>query len=202
MKKMNKLFLISLTVCFPFCLTFTQEKAISFNYLNIGKGDGGNWNSGVGVQAKLQLKNRLFLLPDAGYIFENVKTLQKSNSGYSKKSNSYLFANVNLAYSLIPKGFLNIIPYIGAGYYHDFVKTRMYSKGSGSSGIGLHPGICAPYDVIDKYTDPKIMANIGVLIEKNITENVFLTIGCKYMIDTYSGDSYAPYFNAGIGYCF
>lgn len=199
---MNKILLSLLIVCFPFCLFYAQENSLSLNYLNIGTGDVANWNSGIGAQAKIQLKNKLFLLPDAGYIFENVKTLQKSSSGYSKKSNSYLFANVNLAYSLIPKGFLNIIPYIGAGYYHDFVKTRMYSKGSGSSGIGLPPGIGAPYDVIDKYTDPKIMANIGVLIEKNITDRVFITIGCKYMIDTYSGDSYAPYCNAGIGYSF
>ena len=182
-------------------LSMAQEKSISLNYVNIGKGDCGNWNSGVGIQGKIPLKKRLLLMPDAGYIFENVETIYQTANAFNKKSDSYLFANINLAYSINPSGYFNLIPYIGVGYYHDFQKKRVMSKGFQAGG-GLPVGTGAPYDVTEEYSTALITANAGLLVEVFITDNIFFTIGCKYMIDTYNGKSYAPYFNAGVGYCF
>ena len=201
---MKKIFLSLLIVSATVFLSNAQEKSLSLNYVNIGKGDCGNWNSGVGLQGKMPLKNRLLLLPDVGYVFENVKTEYSSKTpskkSFSQKSDSYLFANINLAYSLNPKGYFNVIPYIGAGYYHDFSKIRLYTEefaGSVSSDNTLKP-----FDKTEKDAIAKIMANVGVLAEVYFTDNAFFTIGCKYMIDTYNGDSYIPYFNAGIGFSF
>jgi hypothetical protein len=195
---MKKIYLSLLIVSVAIFLSEAQEKSLSLNYINIGKGDRGNWNSGVGLQGKIPLKNRLLLLPDVGYVFENTKTTHYSKTNFSQISDSYLFANINLAYSLNPKGYFNIIPYIGAGYYLDFFKTRGYSEGYQSND----PSHGAPFNITEKYSTAKIMANAGILAEVYFSDNVFFTVGCKYMTDIHNWDSYVPYFNAGIGFSF
>ena len=173
------------------------QSSLSLNYLNIGSGDYSNWNSGIGLQGKIQLKNQLYLLPDIGYFFESVETEYRSQNEHWRRADSYLFANINLAYSLLrPEKKFNLIPYIGAGYYHDFEKRHRFSKGTGQYPNG------APYNWFDEFSTAKIMVNAGVLAELFVTNNVFFTVGCKYMVDIYDGNSHIPYLNAGIGYRF
>ena len=197
---MKKAVLLFVVVGLISLVSEAREKSVSLNYSNIGTSTG-YWNSGVGLQGKFQLKNRLFLLPDAGYLFGRTKTEQHSSNNYGQVSDSYLFTNINLGFSLNPGGYFVLMPYLGAGYYHDFTERRGVSGGSQPGG-GLPPGHGAPFDFTENYSTGILTANIGILAEAYISDNVFFTFGCKYMIDTHNGNGYAPYFNAGIGFSF
>ena len=60
MKKVMCLFAVCIVFCFS---SMAQKNTMSFNYLNLGKADKNGWNSGVGVQVKIHLKNNWYLLP-------------------------------------------------------------------------------------------------------------------------------------------
>ena len=194
MKKAVLFFLVVGLISF---VSEAREKSVSLNYSNIGTSTG-YWNSGVGLQGKFQLKNRLFLLPDAGYLFGRTKTDHHTDYTFSKESNDYLFTNINLGFSLNPGGYFVLMPYIGVGYYHDFVKRTVKGAISSPSGGGGH----SPYYWAEKYSTGILTANVGILAEVYISDNIFFTFGCKYMIDTHNRNGYVPYFNAGVGYSF
>ena len=202
MKKVMCLFTVCTVLCFS---SMAQKNTISLNYLNLGKVEKNGWNSGVGVQVKIHLKNNWYLLPDAGYLFEKTGTpYYKDYDNFQKESHQYLFGNVNIGYSFSLSNNLKLVPYIGAGYYHDFRKNIYVSSGSGGGyqPSGGYPQGSAPVNILDKYSESMIMFNLGFLTEYNITENIFLTAGCKYMLDTYSKSNYIPYLNIGVGYRF
>ena len=79
-----------------FFFSVIAQNSISLNYLNLGKGKGGDWESGVGVQTKIRLKNNLYLLPDIGYLFVQEKILSfLDKDNYSKGYRQHLFVNAN-----------------------------------------------------------------------------------------------------------
>jgi len=189
---MKKIVLFLLLITLKSLFSYAQDNSLSINYLNIGNGNKTHWNSGLGVQGKIQLKNRFYLLPDMGYIFEHTETTYMTDQkSFRKEADSYLFANINLTYSFNLGNSFTILPYIGAGYYHNY--TKMYAAIKSHEFYG---------DVIEKYSTGLLMANMGLLTEVYLTRNIFLTAGCKYMLDTYNSDSYIPYFNIGLGYRF
>lgn len=137
------------------------------------------------------IKESFYLLPDVGYIFEHTETMYMTDQkSFRKEADSYLFANINLTYLFNLGNSFTILPYIGAGYYHNYTKMQSALRSY------MH------YDVIEKYSKGLLMANMGLLTEVYLTRNIFLTAGCKYMLDTYNSDSYIPYFNIGVGYRF
>jgi len=203
MKKAMCLFTVCIVLCFS---SMAQTNTVSFNYLNLGKVDKNGWNSGVGIQVKIHLKNNWYLLPDAGYLFEKISTpYYKDDGNFRQESHQYLFGNVNVGYSFSLSNNLKLVPYIGVGYYQDFRKNLYVSSGSGGGyqdPSGGYPQGYAPVNIVDKFSDSMIMFNLGFLAEYNITENVFLTAGCKYMLDIYNKSNYIPYLNIGVGYRF
>jgi len=201
MKKAMCLFVVCIALCFS---SMAQENTVSFNYLNLGKVDNIGWNSGIGAQVKIHLKNNWYLLPDAGFLFEKVNTpYYKNNENFTQESHQYLFGNVNVGYSFSLNNNLKLVPYTGAGFYVDLRKYHYVSSGieGGGQSQGLPP-IYGPFNIFEKYSFEMIMFNLGFLAEYNITENVFLSAGCKYMLDVYDKTNYMPYLNIGVGYRF
>ena len=203
MKKAVFLFTVCIVLCFS---SMAQKNTVLFNYLNLGKIDKRGWNSGVGVQVKIHLKNNWYLLPDAGYFFEKISTpFYKDDDNFQRESHQYLFGNVNVGYSFSLSKNLKLVPNIGTGYYQDFKKILTVSSGTGGgyqNPSGGYPQGYGPINVLDKYSYGMIMFNFGFLAEYNITKNIFLTAGYKYMLDTYDKSNYIPYLNIGVGYRF
>jgi hypothetical protein len=183
-----------------------QENTMSLNYLNLGKADNIGWNSGVGVQVKIHLKNNWYLLPDAGYLFEKISTpYYRNDANFNRESHQYLFGNANIGYSFFLSNNLRFVLYAGAGYYHDFRKNLYVLSGSGGGyqdpSAGFPQG-SGPVNILDEYSTGMIMCNLGFLAEYHLSENIFLVAGCKYMLDIYDKTNYVPYLNLGIGYRF
>lgn len=200
MKKTVFLFAVCTSLWFS---SMAQQHAVAVNYLNLGKLDDRGWNSGVGVQAKFHLKNSWYLIPDVGYFFEKTNLpYHKDDNNFQKDSHQYLFGNVNVGYSFSLSNRLKLVPYIGTGFYQDFIKHLHVSSGSDNGyrdpSSGTNPGY-PPHNILDEYSDSMIMLNLGFLAEYNITKNMFLTAGSKYMLDSYSQSSYIPYLNFGMG---
>jgi len=203
MKKVLCLFIVFIVLCYS---SMAQKNTVSFNYLNLGQVDKNGWNSGVGVQVKIHLKNNWYLLPDIGYFFEKISTpFYADANNFQQESHQYLFGNVNVGYSFSLSNNLKLVPYIGAGYYQDFWKSLYVLSGAGGGyhdPSGGYPQGYAPVNVLYKFSDRMIMLNLGFLAEYNITKNIFLTAGCKYMFDTSNKSNYIPYLNIGVGYRF
>ena len=109
---MSKKITLSLFLVLFFFSVAAQDSSISLNYLNLGKGKGGDWNSGVGVQMKIHLKNNFYLLPDVGYFFEQERTLYQKGSNYSKEFHQYLFVNANIGYKIDLGSSFSLVPYL------------------------------------------------------------------------------------------
>ena len=198
---------------FFLCCTFVMDaqSSLSINYMYIGnKGKYGVGVSndlvhhGMGFQSKIHLKNRFYLMPDAGYFFRDYEKKSTSATYYQENAGRYYVANVNLAYSIPYGEFFSILPIAGVGYFHEHALMHFVGGGAyypPNSGFPSHIG--APYDVIDKDNTGSIVCNIGFNIEWSLTKNIFVTAGLKYMFDIYDMKYNAfPYINTGIGYSF
>ena len=190
---MNKKLALLLTAFLTIVITAkAQENSVSVNYLNFGKGKGGDWDSGFGLQGKIQMKNNWYLIPDIGFSFT-----PREHNYYPGGNNipptdvykqrHHFFGNINVAHFFQLGERFRIAPDIGWGFY--------YRREEMSIDVYAIP----VNEDIDYYL---FMANIGCLVEFNISKHIFLTAGGKYMIDIYDGTDYIPYLNAGIGYKF
>ena len=89
-----------------------QEKSVTLNYSHITDID----NSGIGINAKFNLRGKLKVAPDFTYYF--------------KRNTTQLFnANLNLGYSIdLPNKMLSIMPYAGVGLYYVYNGHMKYSS--------------------------------------------------------------------------
>jgi len=193
---MNKKLALLLTAFITVVVIATkaQENSVSVNYLNFGKGKGGDWDSGFGLQGKIQMKNNWYLIPDIGFSFtpreHNRYHLHYPTHGIYDvyKQRHHFFGNINVAHFFQLRKRFWIAPLVGLGFYYRC--EEMTLDGFVNDPINDNAGYYL------------LATNIGCLVEFNISKHIFLTAGGKYMIDIYDGTDYIPYLNAGIGYKF
>lgn len=178
------LLLILLFVFTLFC--YGQKKSISLNYSYLTD----THSSGVGMNAKFNIWNKLYLSPDFTYYFKRDMT-------------QFFNGNINIGYSIaLPVSILRITPYTGLGIHHIYTKGYIYDPGGGSMGgmsnYPYPPGWRKRYD-----NRSELVANFGLNIEVNITRQFFIHAGTKYIlgIGDSAGNSYLDQFviNTGIG---
>jgi hypothetical protein len=177
-----------------------QGISFSANYLYLGeKGSYGfgvtpdNGYHGIGIQSKIHLKNRFYLMPDMGYFF-NVYGYNRNSSNFKESYMQFYVANVNIGYKAPLCKSFSFLPYLGVGYFHEYVQVHYYVGSGGYFGGG---------DVIEKDNIFALVANLGFAFEYNLTDPLFVIAGLKYLYDPYEPkNSGFPHFNVGIGYQF
>ena len=189
---------------FFLCRTFVTDaqSSLSINYMYIGnKGKYGVGISndlvhhGMGLQSKIHLKNRFYLMPDAGYFFKDYeKKLTSTSTSYQENKARYYAVNVNLTYSIPLVNSVSILPLAGVGYFQEYALMHFVVKGS-------YPP--STLDVTEKDNAGSIVCNMGFNVEWYLTKKIFVIAGLKYMLDIYDMKYNAfPHINAGIGYSF
>lgn len=174
-----------------------KNRSVSLNYQHLR--DAGN--HGVGIGFKTNLFGKITLLTDAYYFFNHYNGDFQEN--HQKEYNAqYYTINANLGYHFALFDKFSIFPYVGVGILHEFIHGYMSGKGTPPS-LGDPPGTGAPYHVsIDDNTLVPLV-NFGLSAEYDLSNNIFLTAGAKYMLDidnsTYND---FPNLTAGIGYKF
>lgn len=148
---MRKLFyIISICILVAFELN-ARDISLSLNYFYIGAKEKyahsipkGLDNHGIGIQGNFHLKNKFYLLADAGYYFDSHYIEKSSSTNYVSYTDSYLScysANVNFAYRIGSLKFC-VLPYMGIGLFDEYSQQRF--KGDGSNSY-------PPFVFIDKY---------------------------------------------------
>ena len=220
---MKKTVLITV-LCFLGAIAISAQSSISLNYLYLGGKNKhastgvvgtdigvskGLVDNGIGIQGKIRLKGRFYIMPDLGYFFEESEKITKSSRPlyYQESKVQYYAANVNFAYAILPKESMSIFLIAGAGYFHESAWLHVFFEGYGSSSqppysYELGPNR-QPFDISGKVNYASIISNIGFNMEFHVSQNIFVNAGMKYMLDIndtkYSG---FPHINIGIGYSF
>jgi hypothetical protein len=170
-------------------------------------------NHGVGVQSKIRLKNRLYLMPDIGYFFDRhhkafsnknaVHPSEETNS-YTESSIRYYTANVNLAYDIRLAEPLSLLPFVGACFLYEYTQQILHFRGEGevpSQSGGYVGGYYG--DIKEIYNYAILAVNFGLSAEYRFDRHLFLTAGVKYLFDfDETKNSSFPCLNVGIGYNF
>ncbi|MDR0395514.1 MAG: porin family protein [Tannerella sp.] len=217
MKKV--MIIISLCVA-TFHEMHAQKFSLSANYLLLGPRGKYAYhvpdelvNHGAGVQSKIRLKNRLYLMPDIGYFFDrdhkafsnkNAVNPSEETNSYTESSIRYYTANVNLAYDIRLAESFSLLPFAGACFLYEYTQQILHFKGEGvpsQSGGGNVDGYYG--DVKEIYNYPALAVNFGLSAEYRLDRHLFLTAGVKYLFDFYeTKNSSFPCLNAGVGYNF
>lgn len=203
---------------FYWTFVISAQPSFSLNYLYLGsKGkmtsdagpvtdidiSKGLVNNGIGIQGKIRLKNRLYIMPDQGYFFEDYEKIVKSSRPpefYQEHKVWYYTANVNLAYDILPKESSSIFLLAGFGYLHEFAWKHIYFEGA----QGIYPVTpLYPIEFTEKMNQGSIVCNLGFNWELYLSKNIFVNAGMKYMIDIYNPKYNGfPHINIGVGYAF
>ena len=198
------------TVCLlSLCsITLHSQSSLSLNYLyNGGRKKYTSIVSkelvqhGIGVQSKIRLKNRFYLMPDIAYFFTDYEKIYYGKS-FRETKLRYFALNANLAYAIPLAETFSFLPFAGLGYLLEDSWQYLHLRPSSiqpaySSGGG---GVA---DVLDKQDISSIPCNIGFNMELLLGKNIFVTAGVKYMIDIYDTKyNCFPHINIGIGYSF
>lgn len=173
MKKSLFVFLLFALALF----TNAQEKSVGLSYSHITDID----NSGIGINAKFKIGEKLKVLPDF--------------TCYFKRNRTQVFnGNMNFGYSIdLPNKILSIVPYAGIGLHYIYTNRHTY------------------YSSTSIDDSMRFAANLGLNIELNITRCVFISAGAKYMLGigdsaggSFSDKDYLDQFviNSGIGFRF
>jgi hypothetical protein len=210
---MRKLFFIVLIGIGSIFTSYAQKLSFSINYLYLDERD----NVGVGIQSKIRLKNNFYLLPDAGYFFRDHYSANTENSQKEYLIQHYV-VNLNFAYKFQLTSNLSLLPFAGVGYFQKYSQKHIQTGGTAGTWIGNSTyGGYPPMNYVDKDHYETITGNLGLSLDCNVSEHLFLQLGLKYMLDFYSleGDyfdkkdepvyfssDYFPYLNLGIGYSF
>lgn len=165
-----------------------QKKSVAVNYSYLTD----THNSGIGINTKFNVWNKLKVAPDFTYYFKRNMT-------------QFFNGNINLGYSIdLPDGRLSIIPYAGIGLHHIYIKGQVYSPGGGTMPGTNYPNPPMWTKISENRTE--LAANFGTDIEFNITRCIFINAGAKYMlgIGDSAGKDYMDQFiiNTGIGFRF
>lgn len=185
---MRKRFFVSLLFILALSAN-AQKKSIALNYSYLTD----IHNSGIGVNAKFNVWDKLKVAPDFTYYFKRNMT-------------QFFNGNINLGYSIgcLPDETLSIIPYVGIGIHHIYINGNVYEPGGGTMPGGNNPYPPTWIKIKDNRTE--LVANFGVDMEYNITKCIFINVGTKYMlgIGDSSGKDYLDQFviNSGIGFRF
>jgi len=212
---MKKIVLISV-LSFYWTFVMIAQPSFSLNYLYLGsKGkyasdvgpvtdiniSKGLVNNGIGIQTKFRLKNRLYIMPDAGYFFEDYEKIIETSrppDSYQEHKVWYYAANVNLAYDILPKDRSSVFLFAGLGYLQEISWKNVHFEGR--QGFYPVPPL-HPIKDTRKMNHGSIICNIGVILELYLSENIFVNAGIKYMLDAFSPQYSAfPHINIGIGY--
>jgi len=197
-------------------LATSAQPSFSINYLYLGsKGkiasdvgpvtdidvSKGLVSNGIGIQGKIPLKNRLHIMPDAGYFFEEYEKITKSSrtpASFQEHKVWYYAANVNLAYDILPKESSSVLLLAGLGFMHEFAWKNIHQEGvSGSFPI---PPVYPLY-FTGKMSHGSLIWNLGFNLELYLSKNIFVNAGMKCMIDIFNPEySGFPHINIGIGY--
>jgi hypothetical protein len=195
-----------------------QNFSLSANYLLLGPRGKyshhvphGLMSHGIGVQSKIRLKNKLYLMPDVGYFpyryhkaFSNEKIADPSEEtdSYTENFIHYYAANVNLAYDIRLAKSLLLLPFAGVGFLYEHTRQMLHFRGGG----GYYPQtpVGSGYNDIKEIYNYSILAvNFGLSAEYRLDKHLFLTAGEKYLFDFYeTKNSSFPCLNIGIGYNF
>jgi hypothetical protein len=202
-------FVIVFIIFYVLCTnTMYSQSSFSVNYLYNGGRE--KYTSiaskqlvkhGIGIQSKMRLKNRFYLLPDIAYFFTDYEKEYYGKS-FRETRLKYYAINVNLGYSIpLTRTFL-FLPFAGFGYLHEDSWQYLHIVASNPPPTGGTPR-GGNADIIDKQNASSLPCNLGFNLDFFSSENIFFTVGMKYMIDIYDTKyNCFPHINIGIGYSF
>ena len=173
-----------------------KNPAVTIGYLYSGN----TGNHGVGVGFIRNVWKKGVFMTDANYFFKHYHGYFAENHQKEYYSR-YIAFNLNLGYNVTLTKNINLIPYVGVGYFQEFINGYMSSEGTPPVSGVPHSG--APYHVKLKDYPSTITTNLGFLVEYHLSNRFMATGGLKYMLDTYDGThNDFPYLTTGIGYKF